>query len=84
MFASIVSENLGKKGIYGNRFVPTEMIELWMLFALLLPAPLLFAVGFLVGKRHVRYLAEHGGENGYPPLVRETARKYRRKMGDTE
>lgn len=60
------------------------MIELWMLFALLLPSPLLFAAGFVVGKRHVQYLAKNGGESGYPSIVRETARKYRHEMGYTD
>ncbi|MFC6722238.1 hypothetical protein [Halobacteriaceae bacterium SHR40] len=59
------------------------MVELWMLLALILPSPLLFAAGFVAGKGHVRYLAKHGGECGYPALIQETARKYRQQIGDT-
>ena len=59
------------------------MIELWMLLALILPSPLLFAAGFVVGNGHVRYLAKHGGESGYPEIVQETARKYRQQMDCT-
>ena len=57
------------------------MLELWMLLALILPSPLLFAAGFVVGNGHVRYLAKHGGESGYPEIVQETTRKYRQQMG---
>jgi len=56
------------------------MIEFWMVLALVLPSPLLFAVGFVVGKRHVRYLAKNGGESGYPEIIQDTARKYRQQM----
>jgi len=53
------------------------MIEIWMIFALFLPSPMVFAVGFVVGKQHVRHPARHGGEDGYPMFVQRTVKRYR-------
>jgi len=56
------------------------MIEGWMILALYLPVPLIFTVGFFLGKRHVRHLAKHGGESRYPAFVQRTVRKYRNEQ----
>lgn len=53
------------------------MIDGWIVLALYLPVPLIFVAGFLLGKRHVRHLAKHGGEDRYPAFVRRTVQKYR-------
>jgi len=41
------------------------------------PVALVFVVGFVAGKQHVRYLAKRGGEERYPARVRRVVRKYR-------
>lgn len=55
------------------------MVSSSLLFALTIPAPFLFVVGFFVGKQHVRHLAKHGGEEGYPAPVRTVVEKYRQE-----
>lgn len=53
------------------------MIDGWIVLALYLPVPIVFVVGFLLGKHHVRHLAKHGGERRYPAFVQRTVKKYR-------
>jgi len=52
----------------------------WILFAITIPAPFLFVVGFYSGKHHVKRLARHGGEEWYPELVQDVVEKYRQEQ----
>jgi len=55
------------------------MVSGWVLFALTVPAPVLFVAGFYAGKHHVRRLAVNGGEESYPDRMQAVVEKYRRE-----